>query len=81
MRFVEIALFLSPFVIFAAWRMTATVSGAPSPRVIAASVALLVLLLAGLLWFRREGALPPAAGYVPATLENGRVVPAHGAAQ
>ena len=81
MRFVEIALFLAPFVIFAAWRMTATVSGAPSPRVLAASAALLVVLLVALLWLHQEGALPPGTTYVPARLEDGRIVPAHGAAQ
>ncbi len=78
MRFVEITLFLSPFIVFAAWRMTTPVSGAPSPRIIAASVALLVLLLAGLLWFHREGALPPNTVYVPPSLQDGRIVPAHG---
>jgi hypothetical protein len=81
MRFVEITLFIAPFVLFAAWRLTATVSGGPSPRMLAASAALLVLLLAGLLWFHREGALPPDTAYVPATLQGGRIVPAHGAAQ
>ncbi len=81
MRFVEIVLFVAPFVVFAAWRMTATAGGAPSPRVIAASAALLVVLLAALLWFHREGALPPGSSYVPARLEDGRIVPAHGATQ
>jgi hypothetical protein len=80
MRFLEIILFLSPFVVFAAWRMTATVSGGPSPRLIAASAALLVLLLAALLWFHREGALPPGTAYVPATIQDGRIVPGHGTA-
>jgi hypothetical protein len=79
MRFVEIALFLAPFVVFAAWRMTTPLNVAPSPRFIAASAALLVLLVAALLWFHREGALPTGTAYVPAKLEDGRVVPAHGA--
>ncbi|HVC59708.1 MAG TPA: DUF6111 family protein [Acetobacteraceae bacterium] len=77
MRFVEIALFLTPFVVFAAWRMAAP-AGRPSPRLIAASAATLALLLAALLWLHREGALPPGTAYVPATLQDGRVVPAHG---
>jgi len=80
MRFVELALFLAPFVIFAAWRMT-TPMGRPSPRLIAASVALVALLFATLLWFHREGALPPGTTYVPAQQQNGRIVPGHGAAQ
>jgi Family of unknown function (DUF6111) len=81
MRYVEIILFIVPFVVFAAWRMTAAVGGGPSPRVIAASAALVALLFAALLWFHREGALPPDTAYVPATLQDGRIVPAHGAAR
>ena len=54
--------------------------GRAIPRVIAASAALVALLLAALLWFQREGELPPDTAYVPATLQDGRIVPAHGAA-
>jgi MYXO-CTERM domain-containing protein len=79
MRYVEIALFLIPFVIFAVWRMTATAGGGPSRRVVATSVGLLALVLAALLWFHQQGAVPSGAAYVPATLQNGRIVPAHGA--
>jgi hypothetical protein len=78
MRFVEIALFLSPFLVFAAWRLT-TPSAGPSRGVLAASAALLALLLAALLWFHGQDALPPGTAYVPATLQDGRIVPAHGA--
>lgn len=77
MRLVEIALFIAPFVIFAAWRLTAPAVG-PSPRVLAVSVALLLTLLGALLWFHMEGALPPDTAYVPPRLEDGRIVPAHG---
>lgn len=80
MRFVEITLFLAPFVLFAVWRMT-TPTGGPSLRVVAASAALLALLLAALLWFHQEGALPPGTAYVPAQQQNGHIVPGHGAAQ
>lgn len=79
MRFVELALFIAPFVVFAAWRMTVTVGGGASPRLVAASAALLVVLLAALLWFHNEGALPPGTAYVPSTLQDGRIVPGHGA--
>jgi len=78
LRFVELALFLSPFVLFAVWRMTAT-GGGPSPRVLTASAIVLVLLLAALLWFRHAGELPSGSTYVPATLEDGRIIPGHGA--
>ena len=78
LRFIELVLFLSPFLLFALWRATAY-AGLPSPRLVAASVALLILLLSALLWFQREGALPPGSAYVPAHLDNGRIVPGHGA--
>lgn len=80
MRFVEIALFLAPLVIFAAWRMTNPL-GRPSPLLVAASAALVALLCVTLLWLHGQGALPPGTAYVPATLQDGRVVPAHGASQ
>jgi hypothetical protein len=77
MRFVELALFAAPFVIFAAWRLLAPAAG-PSPRVLAASAALVLMLLGALLWLHKEGALPPNTAYVPPTLEDGRIVPALG---
>jgi len=80
MRFIEIALFLTPFLVFAAWRLAGPL-GDPSPRLIAASAALLVLLLAALLWFHKEGAVPPGTAYVPPRLQDGRIVPGHGAQQ
>jgi hypothetical protein len=79
MRFLEIALFLAPFVVFTLWRITAPVSGGPSLGVVVASAALVAVLLAALLWFHREGAVPPDTAYVPPTLQDGRIVPAHGA--
>jgi len=78
LRFVELALFLAPFLLFAAWRITATATG-PSPRAVAASLIVLGLLFAALLWFQREGALPPGTTYVPPTLHDGRIIPGHGA--
>jgi Family of unknown function (DUF6111) len=78
MRYVELALFLAPFAIFALWRLTTPASG-PSATVVATSAALLALLIAALLWFHQQGAVPPGATYVPPTLQDGRIVPAHGA--
>jgi hypothetical protein len=80
MRYVEIALFLTPFVIFALWRLTSPAAG-PSVQVVAASAALLVMLIAALLWFHQQGAVPSGSAYVPATLQDGRIVPAHGGPQ
>jgi hypothetical protein len=79
LRLIELLLFLAPFILFAAWRITAT-ARAPSPGLVAASIVLLGVLLFALLWFQREGALPPGTTYVPATLHDGRIIPGHGAA-
>jgi len=78
LRFVELALFLAPFTLFAAWRITATATG-PSPRVMAAAIIFLGLLFLALLWFQREGALPPGTTYVPPALHDGHIIPGHGA--
>ena len=74
MRFAEIALLALPFIVFVAWRLLAPNAGPPKILVIAVTVtvvAMAVLLL--VLWY--EDAQPPGAGYVPARLENGRVIP------
>ncbi|HTW71541.1 MAG TPA: DUF6111 family protein [Acetobacteraceae bacterium] len=77
-RLIELLLFLAPFILFAAWRVTATAHG-PSPRVVAASIVLLGVLVGALLWLQREGALPTGSTYVPAALHDGRIIPGHGA--
>ena len=74
MRFVEIALFALPFLVFALWRFMAPDSGPPKILVIgvAAAVAAMVLMLVAL-WY--EDAAPADAGYVPARQEQGHIVP------
>jgi hypothetical protein len=74
-RFAEIALLVLPFVVFVAWRLLAPATAGP-PRVLVIAVTVAVVAMAGLLlvlWY--EEAEPPGVGYVPARLENGRVVP------
>jgi hypothetical protein len=39
----------------------------------------LVVLAGMLVWLRREHALPTGAAYVPAQLQDGAIVPGHGA--
>ena len=74
MRFAEVALLALPFVVFVAWRIVAPSAGPPKTLVIA--VAVTVMAMAALLFtFWYEEAQPPGVGYVPARLENGRVVP------
>ena len=80
LRFVELALFLSPLLLAVLWRVT-VYAGWPTPRVVGLSAALLAMVAAALLWFHQQGALPTGTTYVPATLQNGRIVPGHGASQ
>jgi hypothetical protein len=73
-RFAEIALLALPFVVFAAWRLLAPASG--PPRALIVAVTATVAIMAGLLFgFWYEEAESPGAGYVPAQLQDGRVVP------
>ncbi len=77
LRLLEILLFLTPFVAFGLWRLVAP-AGVPSPRAVAATAAMLLLLGAALLWFSRQDVLPPHSVYAPAQFHDGRVVPGHG---
>jgi Family of unknown function (DUF6111) len=76
LRLVELALFLAPIALFAAWRFLAMESG-PSPRVVVVAACLLVALAGMLIWLSREHAMPPGSEYVPAQLQDGRVVSGH----
>ena len=74
MRFAELALLAMPFVVFVAWRLLAPNAG--PPRVLVIAVTGTVVAMAGLLfvlWY--QDASPPGTGYVPARLEDGRVLP------
>lgn len=76
MRFVEIGLLATPLLVFILWRVLAPTGGPPKSLVfglVAGILAMGVLLLA--LWY--QDAEPPNAAYVPARLENGRVIPGH----
>jgi hypothetical protein len=78
LRFVELALFLSPFVFFAIWRAVGT-DGGPSMRLVVAAACVLALLAGTLVWLSLDQALPPGTAYAPARLEDGRIVAGHGA--
>ena len=74
MRFVELALFATPFLAFLAWRLMAPRHG--PPRALLFGLTAAVLLMAGLLLgLRYEDAAPPNSAYVPARQEDGRIVP------
>jgi hypothetical protein len=76
----ELALFLVPFVAYAfflwATRTGVLVVGAWSmPRVMWLTIAALVLVIASFVVLAQFGGAPPGSTYIPAHLENGRLVP------
>jgi hypothetical protein len=75
LRLVELALFLAPFAVFAVWRLVA-VDG-PSVRLLLTAACVLAALAGVLIWLSQDEALPPGSTYVPAQLQNGRVVAGH----
>lgn len=78
MRFVELALFLAPLAAYGAWRASAG-AGQPGPSRAALAGMLLGLLLLGgaLAWFAGDSRDPPGSRYVPAAMQDGRLVPGH----
>ncbi|MFG1431347.1 DUF6111 family protein [Xanthobacter sp. V2C-8] len=78
---VELALFLTPFVLYGALLIATKGSLVPehwSPRVLAAlAVAALALVALGLLLFEGGRSAPPGSRYVPAETRDGRFVPGH----
>ena len=80
MRAAELALFFAPLAAYLLWRMTVRRGlPGPSPRALAAILAGLLALGAGLVWSSLRERHPASSRYVPAELRNGRVVPGHGA--
>jgi hypothetical protein len=79
-RLAELALFLAPFAAYLVWHFTAA-HGGPSPTVLAISACGLVALAAALVWFALQERLGPGEVYVPAQLQDGRIVPGHAASR
>jgi hypothetical protein len=73
MRYFEFALFLVPAGLAVAWWYG--VRGL-SPRGVVASAAVLAALAAGLFWFGSDRAV--SGRYIPAHVQDGRIVPGHG---
>jgi len=76
----ELSLFVTPFVAYALflWATRAgvvDVSAWPMPRVLWLSVAALVLVIASFVLLAEFSGAPPGTTYVPAHMENGRLVP------
>jgi Family of unknown function (DUF6111) len=76
----EIALFLTPFVIYAAF-LVATRAGIlqPSawtmPRLAGLLIAALILVVGSFLLLAQFSGAPPGSTYVPAHIEDGKLVP------
>jgi hypothetical protein len=75
-RMIEIVLFLTPFLSFAAWRLLFP-SPLPPLLLIYGLTGFVILMLLALIWSRHFDAGDAQEGYVPAQLIDGRVAPAH----
>ncbi len=76
----ELALFIAPFAAYALFLWAARagvvdVSAWSPPRVMWLTVAALMLVIAGFAVLAQFGGAPPGSTYVPAHMENGRLVP------
>ncbi len=77
LRLVEIALFLSPFAAFVAWRALLP-HGGPSRGHVALAAVILAILAGMLVWLSNEDTLPPGTQYVPPHMKDGAIVEGHG---
>ena len=80
LRLVELALFLSPFLVFAAWRFFAIEAG-PSILFVVGAACVVAIVAAALVWLGEDRAIPPNSAYAPARLENGHIIGGHGVPQ
>jgi hypothetical protein len=76
----ELVLFLTPFVAYAVFLWATRtgvleVSAWPLPRVMWLTIAALVLVIASFVVLAQFSGVPPGLTYVPAHMENGRLVP------
>ena len=72
---VEILLFLSPFLLYALWRVLTPML---APLVVWAALMAVVVLAASGAWYATRVHLAPWQRYVAAHSENGQIVPGHG---
>jgi Family of unknown function (DUF6111) len=78
--FTELALFITPFVLYALFLWATRegvldVSAWSMPRLIWLTISALVLVIMSFLLLAQFGGAPPRSTYVPAHMENGRLVP------
>jgi hypothetical protein len=75
LRLVEIGMFAAPFALYGVWIMAGR---RLDSRMFWIAFIGLFLIGAGTVWFGLERSLPRDAVYVPAHMEDGRIVPGHG---
>jgi type II secretory pathway component PulM len=75
MRWAEIALFLAPFILYAAWRVAAARA---QPSVVWGTVAVLTVVIVATVWAGLANRLGRGETYVPAHWEHGEIVPGTG---
>ena len=78
--FTEVSLFLTPFVLYAAflWATKAGVMDAeswPLSRVVWLAIAALALVVGSFVYFANFTGAPPGSRYIPAHVEDGKFVP------
>ena len=76
LRGAELSFFLLPFVIYGIW---VVLGRRFSTRFMWIGVTSICVLSAGVLWYGLSRRLPAGERYVPAHLEQGRIVQGHGA--
>ncbi len=77
---IEIGLFLTPFVVYAAFLLATRVgilhpNAWTYPRLASLAIASLILMIGSLIALVQFGRAPPGSVFVPAHTENGKFVP------
>ncbi len=75
LRLSEVGLFLVPFALYVTWLV---LRARTPPALVWAAVALTLAMAGGTVWFGLARRLDRDERYVPAQVENGRIVPGHG---
>src|SRR5579859_5144781 len=70
MRWAELALFLVPFALYAAWRLAAVLA---RPALVWAALAAALALAGGTVWLGLSWRADPTLAYVPARIEDGKI--------
>ena len=73
---IEFLLFLAPFAAYALWRRL-NPGAEPSSAVVWLGLAGIGLAMAGAVWYGLSVSMEPGTVYVPARMEDGRILPGH----